>query len=283
MSTLAELFPDADFRHHLTLRRGSPHEFFRNSDGSGRLLLERRRWIQSAPRRYADLTQQGVPLLAEFLDLCGDTWNILCGPVRKNFGSGEEQHSVAVSDLERLGGELEPDVLFLSPDENGGFRLHGGVLCFPTGWALEEKMGCSLDFIHGVVPGLNAALAAPIHQFLSKLKPGVTFQRDNWGLSASEELNQHPSRGLPPPHAPVTLNQLWLRVEHQALVALPESKGVAFGIRVVNHRLNTLEDRGTVKGLLRALQSMPAAMAEYKRIATVREQVVEALKVHYVL
>jgi hypothetical protein len=282
MSTLAELFPREDFRHHLTLRRGNPHEFFRNSDVSGCSLLERRRWIQSAPRRYADLSQEGVPLLAEFLDLCGGAWNIL-SPLRDASGPGIGQPFVAVSALERLGSELEPDILFLSPDATGGFRLRGGVLCFPTGWALEEKLGHSLDFIHGVVPGLNAALASPIHQFLSKLKPGVAFQRDNWGLSASNELNQHPSRGLPPPRSPVTLNQLWVRVEHQALVALPKSGGVVFGIRVVHHRLDALEHRGTVEGLVRALQSMPLAMAEYKRIAHVREQVVEALRAHYVL
>ena len=41
MSDLAELFPDGDYRFHLTLRRGEPREFFRASDFSGRVRAER--------------------------------------------------------------------------------------------------------------------------------------------------------------------------------------------------------------------------------------------------
>jgi len=33
-----ELFPDGDYRFHLTLKRGEPREFFRAQDATGRLL-----------------------------------------------------------------------------------------------------------------------------------------------------------------------------------------------------------------------------------------------------
>src|SRR6185295_11123743 len=112
--------------------------------------------------------------------------------------------------------------------------------------------------IHGVVPGLNSALASPIHQFLQRLKPGVAFHRDNWGLAATDELNLHPARALPPPAPPVSLDRLWLRVEHQALVALPRTGGVVFGIRIALHRLDEVaRDSGARAGLKRALASMP--------------------------
>lgn len=261
MTPLAELFPDGDYRFHLTLRRGEPAEFFKTRDGSGRILAERAKWLTENPARYAALLPEGEPLLAEVAELGERDWGL-----------------PRVSSVHGLGVVLEPDILLLSPDAAGAFRLRGGALCFPTGWALEEKLGHTLDFIHGVVPGLNAALASPIHQFLAKLKPGVAFQRDNWGLVATDELNLHPARQLPAPALPVTLDRLWLRVEHQALVALPRTGGVLFGIRIALHRLDQVAlDPAARAGLRRGLASMPAEVAVYKRLDAVREAVVALL------
>jgi hypothetical protein len=203
-------------------------------------------------------------LFAEFAGLCAD-WDLA--------GAGE---------LGALGAALEPDFLLLSPDADGTFRLRGGVLCFPTGWALQEKLGHTLEFIHGVVPGLNPALASPINQFLARLKPGTAFLRDNWGLAATEELNLHPARraelpALPAPGErtePIARDRLWLRVEHQALFVLPKTGGVVFGIRIALHRLDDVaRDRGAAAGLARALRTMPADLAAYKRIDGIRAAV----------
>lgn len=261
MASLAELFPAGDYRFRLTLRRGEPADFFRTADASGALLVERAHWLAQAPARYAALTPEGAPLLAELGELCTG-WGL-----------------TAPADALALGATLEPDVLLLSPDETGAFRLRGGALCFPTGWALEEKLGHTMDFIHGVVPGLNAALASPIHQFLSRLKPGVAFYRDNWGIAATDELNLHPARALPPPAFPVRLDHLWLRVEHQALLALPRTGGVVFGLRIALHRLDRVKAEPAIAcSLAHALISMPADLATYKRLDTVRLDLAKALE-----
>jgi len=260
MTSLAELFPDSDYRFHLTLRRGEPREFFSAHDATGRMLAERARWLGAEPTRYAALLPEGEPLLAEFAGLCAE-WGI-----------------AEASSVLEFGMVLEPDFLLLSPDVAGRFCLRGGALCFPTGWALEEKLGHTLDFIHGVVPGLNPALASPIHQFLTRLKPGIAFHRDNWGVAATDELNLHPSRGLPPPALPVALDRLWLRVEHQALLALPRSGGVLFGIRVALYRLDAVaRDQSVASGLRRALATMPENLAVYKRLDAIRWDLIERL------
>lgn len=288
MSALADLFPDSDFRFHLTLRRGEPGEFFKTRDQSGVLLAERAKWLADHPARYAALLPGGEPLLAEVAELGAKDWGL-----------------PQTTTVHALGAVLEPDFLLLSPDAGGqgapraafrarsarttscdetdaapdAFRLRGGSLCFPTGWALEEKLGHTLDFIHGVVPGLNPALASPIQQFLTKLKPGVAFLRDNWGIVASEELNLHPARAIPPPALPIALDRLWLRVEYQALVALPRTGGVLFGIRIALHRLDgVVLDPAVSAGLRRALVSMPAEVAAYKRLDAVREAMVGLLR-----
>lgn len=260
MSALAELFPDGDYRFHLTLRRGDPREFFRYEDSTGGVLLERRRWIAQAPERYTAMRPAAEAAFAEFARLSG-AWQ-----------------GRAFDSIQELGGALEPDVLFLVPDERGRFRLQGGALCFPTGWALEEKMGHPLEVIHGAVPGLNPAIGDAIQQFLRKLKPGVGYLRDNWGLAATDALNLHPTITAPALEMPLSLDQLWLRVEDQILMALPESRAIVFGIRIRLHRLDELaRNREATAGLVRALASMPEEMARYKRLDTIRAELVRAL------
>ncbi len=260
MSELAALFPEEDYRLRLTLRRGEPRAFFAPGDRTGRILGERRHWIAATPGRYAALEREGEALLAEFAAWCR--------------GWGVEQ----TDSVEALGGAVEPDVLLLSADADGRFRLRGGALCFPTGWALEEKIGHTMEFIHGGVPGLNREIGVPIQQFMERLRAGAGFLRDNWGIAATDELNLHPARGLAAPCEPVVMERLWLRVEHQILARLPESGGVVFGIRIALHRLDTVRgDRVAARGLAQALATMPEEMAAYKRLEGIREALVRKL------
>lgn len=263
---LTELFPEGDYGFHLTLRRTEPHEFFRAHDASGDMLRERARWMTAEPGRYAILKPEGRPLVEEFRALAAE-WGVL-GAVR----GGDTDAALA-----EIGCGLEPDVAFLSADEDGAFRLRGGAVCFPTGWALEEKVGHTLDFIHGVVPGLNRVLGSPIQQFLTKLKPGTAFLRHNWGIAASDERNLHPARRFAPPRPPVELDQLWLRVEHQALVALPQTRGIAFGIRIALHRLDDVARSPAAPGLVRALETMPLEVADYKNLMNIKLNVINLL------
>jgi len=256
---LADLFPDGDFRLHLTLRRGEPRDFFAPRASRTDVLAERAHWIEQDQARYTALTEAGLPLLHELASMAG-AWGM-----------------PNLVDVVGLGRAFDCDVLMLSRDEAGEFRLRGGALCFPTGWALEEKLGLTLDEIHGVVPGLNPALGSPIRQFLGRLKPGLAYLRDNWGLAATDELNLHPARAIPTPVPPVSLDCLWLRVEHQALVALPQTGGIVFGIRIALHRLDHVAGTTAAAGLRKALVTMPTELAAYKRLDRIRADVARLL------
>lgn len=250
MTDLADLFPAEDFRFHLTLRRGELGAFFAPTSEGAVILRERGRWLTEAPARHAAIHPEGAALLAEFAALVGLDPAI---------------------DVQAAGARLEPDFLLLAPDAGGLFRLRAGALCFPTMWALDEKMGHTLEEIHGVVPGLNPALGGPLNLFLTRLKPGPAYLRANWGLAATAELNLHPSLGLPRLASPLDPERVWLRVEHQALAALPATGGVVFGIRVTLHPLSAvLDDAGLRAGFRRALATMPEALVAYKGLAAVR-------------
>ena len=267
--SLAELFPDGDYRFHLTLRRAEPRDFFSPRDLTGEILAERARWLASDDQKYASLLPEGEPTLREF------------SAIVSNWVPGLDEvgcSTPASESIRQLGRTLEPDVLLLSADAEGQFLLRGGALCFPTGWALSEKLGHTIDFIHGVVPGLNPAIGAPIRQFLARLKPGTAFLRDNWGIAATDELNLHPSRGIAAPEMPTSPERLWLRVEHQALMALPVSRGIVFAIRIALHRLDDVARGPHATLFRRAIETMPPELIAYKRIDRVRDYLLNVLE-----
>jgi hypothetical protein len=250
VNALAELFPDEDHRLHLALRRGDVRAFFASTPSAPRILAERNHLLDTEAARHAALLPEGEPLRAAFASLVG------------------EHHDATVV---QLGRRLEPDFLLLGLDGGGTHRLLGGALCFPTGWSLTAQLGRPLEAIHGVVPKLNATLGSPIQQFLSRLKPGTSCLRANWGLSATDELNLHPEVARPRLAPGLDVCQIWLRVEHQLLAGLTDDGGVLFGIRVECHQLrDVIRDPAVRRGLGRALRTMSEPVAAYKGLASVR-------------
>jgi hypothetical protein len=265
--TLANLFPDDDYRFQLRFERGEPAQFFAPTDRHAELMAERKRWLCDAPDKYAAALPTVEALLDEAVELA-DAWKGF-----KDLATSASARCLA------LGQFWEPDFLLLKSEDDGVVRLHGGCVCFPSSWRLSEKVGKPIEFIHDVVPELNATIGAGIQRFLANLKPGVAWLRHNWGLSRSPELNQHPDRGLPRLDATVRSDEVWVRIEHQALVALPKSRGILFGIRLANHSLAEVKvDRVAAERLTRALVTMPEPMAAYKGVATARQRIVELLR-----
>jgi len=266
--TLADLFPDQDYRFQLRFERGEPAEFFAPTPAHRELIAERQHWLQTETQTYAALLPPGEALLEETAELAGN-WNSFTPPN----SATPWQKCLA------LGGFWEADYLLLKADADQQIRLYGGCLCFPSSWRLSEKIGTPMEFIHGPVPGLNPSIGAGIQKFLLNLKPGAASLRHNWGLSRSAELNHHPDRALPRLDTTVNADEVWLRVEHQALVALPKSGGILFGIRVVNHPLAEVKaDAMATTRLCRALETMPEELARYKGLAPARARIIQWLQ-----
>ena len=271
---LSDLFAEENYRFHMSLRRGVADEFFGRTAAHEPIVAERRRWLEKAPRTYCDLLNDGATLLNECLDLARDWQSIMAGEHERIAGLDSPQ-----ARCRQLAEIWEPDFLLLQPNTTGQFQLLGGCVCFPSSWSLAEKIGHPLAFIHGPVPGLNEQLGKSIDGFLTKLAPGQAWLRHNWGLSRSRELNQHPSRGLPRLDDSVRLDEVWLRVEHQALVALPRSNGILFGIRIAIHPLEEVKMQPEIAGnLSRSLLTMPEPVTAYKGLSQSRERLIALLK-----
>ncbi len=268
--SLAGLFSDSDYRFQMRFERGRVADFFGNGPRKGKTLAERQRWLEDAPHSYAGVLPEGIPLLEEFSELMRSP------PI------GIEAPPFDASDSWRscleLGRAAETDFLLLRPGEKGDIRLWCGCVCFPSSWSLPEKLGRPVDFIHSVVPGLNEQIGGPIAGFLRRIPPGISWLRANWGLSRTPELNLHPDRRMPRLAAGLSLEEVWLRIEYQSLVALPQTGGILFGIRLGVHPLADVKrDPGAARGLRRALESMPEEMAVYKGIAPARSSIIRLL------
>ena len=261
---LRSLFPDADYRHHLGLKRGDLQQFFAPTAEHDSIIAERRHWIAESPAEYLVATDDAEPVIAETAAVLGVDLN----------GASD-----SLGQLTAIGTSVEPDIVLLKRAGDGVFRVVGGCVCFPSSWSLPEKLGMPLDHVHSIVPNLNATIGQPISRFLDKLQPGAAWERSNWGLSAVPDRNQHPGRQLPRLTPAINSENVWLRVEDQILAFLPQSKGLLFGLRITTQSFAHLRSRipAAAAGLRRALETMPEEMARYKNIAPVRAQLVQLL------
>jgi dimethylamine monooxygenase subunit A len=270
----SKLFEASDYRFQMGLRQGELSGLLAPSRHRAKILAERADWLAEDPQRYSALYPEGNPVLAEVIETAQHDGHL----------AGTDLDSVLRNQtpLERcraLGRVWEPDFLLLASGLDGTFRLQGGCLCFPTAWDLSEKMGEPLWKIHGPVPTLNAQLGSKIDLALSRIQPGAVWTRQNWGLSRVPDLNYHPARQLQRLDARVTADEVWFRVEHQALLKMPRSGGLLFLIRVTVHPLADLQaERGAANGLRNALRTMPEVIAQYKGLANARQRIIALLE-----
>jgi hypothetical protein len=258
VTSFADLFPDEDFRFHLTLRKGDLAEFFAGRDPAA--LGERRRWLADEEAGCVAFRPEAEPLVGE-LEGMAAAWG----------GRPSSREIPGARRLVHFARDHEPDVLLLTRGADNSFTLAAGAVCFPSWWSLEEKIGRSLDEIHGPVPGLNPSLGGTINQFLAKLRPGASYCRVNWGLTATPELNLHPRREQPRLQGPLAVARTWLRVEDQILSLLPASGGILFGIRIrVAPLSEVLDEPATRAGFHRAVRTMPDDLVAYKGMAAIR-------------
>ena len=271
---LPEILADKDFGLRMRFHKNRISSFYEPTASHQAVIAERKKWIQANPERHLALLDPAIDLLDETIALAISEQTL-----------PEEYHPdtffqlAPIQRAKRLGELWEADYLLLKPDQDGVFRLYAGCLCFPSHWALNDKIGRSMAEIHAPVPGLNEALGKQIDGFLKRIKPGISWERENWGLSRSPELNLHPERTLPRLDETVSLEQVWFRLEQQSLVSLPHSGGILFGIKIVQFRMaEIMTETAPRQGMIRALETMPEPMAEYKDIASSRQHLVKLLK-----
>ncbi len=236
-----------EFRHQMGLRRGAARDFYRRTPDADSIAAEKAAILARPDASLYRLeSPEGNRALAEFTALLG--------------GEESEDRDAAIRGSSRIS--------CCSCRRAGNSA--GRASAFRRRWSLEGKLHEPVTEIHGVVPALNAQLGRQIALFFERLAPGGAdsgWRRTNWGLAASAARNQHPSLALPRIPASARPDDLFLRLENQHFMKLPDSGAIAFGIRIATHRLAEIIARPEIRaGLRERLRTMPEAISDYKGI-----------------
>ncbi len=170
--------------------------------------------------------------------------------------------------LDRAGRMVADDLCLLDVRE-GELVLVGASLCSPNRWLLEEKLGRTMDVVHGPVPYYERHIATPVDHALARLTEARLVARANWGVADHPALfqpvvNQRP---IAFQSAQEAARRLWLRVERQTLRRLPESGAIVFTIRTYEQRLSDYLARpGAAADFRLAIEQLPPAVASYKGV-----------------
>lgn len=125
--------------------------------------------------------------------------------------------------------------LCLMVRRDDGWYLDAAVLCFPTLWLLQDKLGRVNADVHRPVPHFEQELRPKVDGFFDRLRPTTPVWRRNFSLMPSPMLCLA-AREFDPPLPSPTLapdgSPLWLRSERQTLRRLPVSGAILFTIKV---------------------------------------------------
>ncbi len=220
------------------------------------------------------------------LHIQGDTWHW------ENSWLHEQQTfvfgntaSLGLDPLDWVGRQVQEDLLLL----DASAILVAGQLCFPSGWALDEKMGNNFLELHGPLPEDHRPMLAKASLLMERIVPGKQLQRDNWGLRVSPDLDlstRHAmdytdllARTVPSLRPQNVLEKIFLRIEHQTLTRLPDSRHVLFTVHTEVSNLQLVLDSGEKKEQMACyLQTVPKAILKYKQIEPFYGQLVEGLQ-----
>jgi hypothetical protein len=266
-STWPLAFPAGEHKWFMGLRRGDVSAYFTSHADTSAMLAERARWLDEDPHTYAAMTPAAEPALHDTVALAN-------------------AHSLSIdttlspwAQLLALGRAWECDFAWMHDDGAGAHRVTGGCVCFPSSWALQDKLGKTMRQTHAPVPGLNDAMDRQIETFFAKMVAGEAWVRENANYSRTPALNQHPSRPLPALDASVTAGEFWIRLEHQLLLRLNASRSILFAIRVETIPLQAiLASPGASARLARWLETMNVDAAHYKSVDEARNVIVPLLK-----
>nr|WP_294526856.1 DUF3445 domain-containing protein [uncultured Rhodopila sp.] len=183
----------------------------------------------------------------------------------------DEVFEVGVVDPLELAGQLVQEDLCLIETGDQGPIFTAAVLCFPSRWRLEDKIGKPLSAVHAPVPFYADRLAAPVDRFMQHLKPGRIASRLNWSLLDDPALFQPGGKWRVDSGTGITAenaaSRVFLRVERQTLRRLPETEAVLFGIRVHVYPIARVIDRPQrAAALAEAVRALPEEIVHYKSV-----------------
>ena len=258
-----KLFSPGEFEWAFRMRQGDAGTFFQQQDKTGGLLREKRLGLDKHPERYLASIPGSENLVKGIWKLALEMGHL-------------DKPADGSRNLEGLARSWEADLLVMDLESK---KVVAAAVCFPSSWDPAGAVGKTLDEVHGVVPRLNLQIGVMIDRFLDKVSPGKSYCRENWSFTRTQDLDYHPKVGRRKLDESVTLDELFLRVEHQLFTGI--AGGVLMGIRIETCPLTDLAaDPGIWRAVAEKIGTIPHDVAVYKSMDSATHQILEEMKTY---
>lgn len=229
--------------------------------------LERSRPAQGELLRLA-----AANLIAHHADAFGPEGGML---VDRLDGSHHDLAAGGREPLDLLGSMVEEDFVLFDASEGRDIVIAASNAYTSSG-RIVSCVGRDMRFAHEPVPGLNADLGARIDRVIGNVQVGKPVVRFNWFVTpiasrlfpegshdANVAAGEAAAQVLAADHRKAGA-MLFLRVERQSLVRLPETGALAFAIHTYSDPLSVIaDDRDSLSALARLLGSYSEERLSY--------------------
>lgn len=192
--------------------------------------------------------------------------------------------------LDILGGIAEEDFVLFDAAGGPGLMIAASNAYSSSG-RIVSCVGRGMHFAHEPVPGLNETLAARIDRVIGNVQRDRPVVRFNWFVTpiaerlfparshaANVEAGEEAARILAADHSGAG-DMLWLRVERQSFVRLPETGALAFGIHTYADPLSSIAgDRDSLLALQRLLVAYSEERLAYGGMLATRPAILRWLE-----
>jgi hypothetical protein len=268
------------FAHRLGVKAmGSDERLIETTEHYPQQIELKRNLLLQCPSDYVSLLSEQADVEHELVEHLRLQSEHLCNGQNQLL---HEPYDFSANRLFQLARHLQEDLVLLANDPARDYPIMGGVVCFPSGWSLPEKLGKGIAHVHEPVPEFESVLATQTRRMLDSLKVDRPIWRMNWGVRPSAQLDQSPKHTmyLQEQQSLITAenagDRCFLRVEKQTLSRMPKSGHILFTIHT--HQ-SCLADLSTDQQrlLFGTLQTCPADTLAYKGLAKLAGPVMEYL------
>ena len=192
-----------------------------------------------------------------------------------------DERSIPFAPMDWIGRQIQEDLVLL----NSLGEVVAGQLCFPSGWALSEKLGKQFIDVHAPLPSLTSPMILAAIKLIERLPLGKPVARNNWGFRLDDQLDLSSKHSVAYREKLLTViptlsleefgKRIFLRVEHQTLTRLPQSGFVLFTIHTYNSSLaEECKSVERTQAMFSFLNSVPREMIEYKVMDGIYETII---------
>jgi len=238
--------------------------------GHAGFMAQKRARLAGCPPLYYRTLEASRPAQAELLALALDNLRRHHALADVDLtGAGEREP------LDLLGSIVEEDFVLFGRDGARDMVIAASNAYTSSG-RIVSCVGRDMHFAHEPVPRLNEELAPRIDRVIGNVQAGKPVVRFNWFITpiaerlfpegshdANVAAGEAAARLLAADHRRAG-EVLWLRVERQTFVRLPETGALAFGIHTSSDPLSSIaDDRDSLSALARLLGGYSEARLAY--------------------